>query len=364
MHRRLSTLAALLVALAVGSPAQAACTAGNPNASLIETTPTSAFTDHGNGTVTHTLTGLMWKQCSQGQSGAGCASGSAQAMTWSTALQAAVADTTAGYTDWRLPNQKELESIVESCGYSPTINQTVFPATPASVYWPASSYRIPSFAWAVYFTDGDFYINPKSGYGHARLVRGGASLAPYDLLSPWLSVAKSQPTPAPTVGVNTTYTITVTNTDNAGVAATTATVVDVLPANVTFVSAVGSGFSCTHVSPSVTCTLTAGSIAKGATATIDVTVTPTSVATLTNYLAVGATGGNAPPAARTCTAQDTVVTPGDAPGCGAPVVTPMAAPLAGPVPVPTLSEWGMMLLAGLLALFALARVRRQAVARR
>ena len=40
-----------------------ACTAANPLASATESTPTAAFTIHGDGTLTHQLTGLMWKQC-------------------------------------------------------------------------------------------------------------------------------------------------------------------------------------------------------------------------------------------------------------------------------------------------------------
>jgi len=35
--------------------------------------PQAALTDNGDGTVTDTATGLMWAQCSQGQSGAACA---------------------------------------------------------------------------------------------------------------------------------------------------------------------------------------------------------------------------------------------------------------------------------------------------
>ncbi len=105
-----------------------ACTAGNPNVNVIESTPTSTFIDHGNGTVTHSLTGLMWKQAVLGP------------MDWSAALAAAAADTTAGHSDWRLPNKKELESIVEHCGYSPSINQTLFPSTPAFIFWSGSTY--------------------------------------------------------------------------------------------------------------------------------------------------------------------------------------------------------------------------------
>ena len=79
------------------------CAAGNQTSTLLEATPTSAFIANGNGTLTHSLTGLMWKQCAQGQSGASC-TGNATTMNWRAALAASVADATGGYNDWRLPN--------------------------------------------------------------------------------------------------------------------------------------------------------------------------------------------------------------------------------------------------------------------
>jgi len=182
MPRHFSTQAALaLISLAFGAPAQAACTAGNPNANVIESTPTSTFTDNGNGTVTHALTGLMWKQCAQGQSGAACVTGAATTMTWSAALTAAKNENFAGHSDWRLPNKKELESIVESCGISPAINQILFPATPALRFWSASSYVLdPTGAWIVAFIDGDGYPDPKSSSYNVRLVRGGQPFDAFD----------------------------------------------------------------------------------------------------------------------------------------------------------------------------------------
>ncbi len=181
MHRNLLTLAAMLAVLAMADEAQATCTAANPNANVAESTPSSAFIDHGNGTVTHSLTGLMWKQCAQGLSGTNCATGTATTMAWSAALTAAKNDATAGYSDWRLPNKKELESIVESCGHSPAINQTLFPATPASGFWSGSTYvPAPSNAWYVYFNDGNSSANNKAASYYVRLVRGGQSFASFD----------------------------------------------------------------------------------------------------------------------------------------------------------------------------------------
>jgi hypothetical protein len=56
----------------------------------------------------------MWMRCALGQNwnGATC-TGSGQAYTWQAALQAAEGSSFAGYSDWRLPDIKELSSIVE-----------------------------------------------------------------------------------------------------------------------------------------------------------------------------------------------------------------------------------------------------------
>jgi len=182
MHCNLRALAGLLLMLATTLDAgAAACTAANPNASVIEHTPTSAFTNHGNGTATHNLTGLMWKQCTQGLSGAGCATGTATLMTWSAALKASVADATAGYSDWRPPNMKELESIVEFCGHGPAINQTLFPATPASNFLSGTTYVANYRAYAVDFNDGASSGSDKTvDVGYLRLVRGGQSFGAFD----------------------------------------------------------------------------------------------------------------------------------------------------------------------------------------
>src|SRR5579872_3251290 len=94
---RLIPIASIAMAsFGLGLPgvARADCQAGNPNANMIESTPTSDFTDNGNGTVTHKVTGLMWKKCVQGLSGAACTGGAAVQLDWATALKAAVSDTT------------------------------------------------------------------------------------------------------------------------------------------------------------------------------------------------------------------------------------------------------------------------------
>ena len=196
--RALPVLAAALAFLfAPGVLAQAAsCTAGNPSASLVQTTPTADFdTSATDGTVIHTKTGLMWKRCAEGQTWDNAASsctGSTSSLNWQNALAAAKNSTFAGHTDWRLPNVKELQSIVESCGYDPAINTTIFPATPTSTFWSASSFGpSPAYAWDVDFYVGDVFVYDLPYDLQVRLVRGGQSFNSFDLLLGAVTVSKT-----------------------------------------------------------------------------------------------------------------------------------------------------------------------------
>lgn len=60
------------------------------------------FVDNGDGTITDQATGLMWMKAD-----------SAKGMNWQQALSYAENLEHAGYSDWRLPNAKELHSIVD-----------------------------------------------------------------------------------------------------------------------------------------------------------------------------------------------------------------------------------------------------------
>ena len=177
---RMQWVVALLMVLSVTTaPVWADVECTNQNTAVPATTPTADFVLHGDGTVTHTRTGLMWMRCGLGQSwtGSGC-DGSANGYTWRNALNAAqdVNHTGgfAGHTDWRLPNKNELESIVEERCWSPAINAAVFPNTPNSWYWSSSPYAVSSVnAWNVSFNNGRVYWYGKDNGNHVRLVRAG-----------------------------------------------------------------------------------------------------------------------------------------------------------------------------------------------
>ncbi|MCB1584313.1 MAG: DUF1566 domain-containing protein [Xanthomonadales bacterium] len=151
--------------------AQQICTT---EAEIPSTTPDSRFTDNGDGTISDNGTGLMWQKCQLGLSGSSCNIGSATDHTWQQALDEAEQSSIAGYNDWRLPNHKELLSIVEHRCYNPSINTTYFPNTSNWLFWSSSSDAYyPNSTWYVIFDGGFSYSNLRSYYRHVRLVRFG-----------------------------------------------------------------------------------------------------------------------------------------------------------------------------------------------
>jgi hypothetical protein len=175
MKKHITLLLCSMLATSFVAQAAAAQTI-NPN--ITNDWPNSRYTVHGNtSTVTDTVNGLMWRQCSQGQAGAGCTVGSATTHTWQAALQLVTTANTnkiAGYNDWRLPNINELTSLTALDRYNPAINLTAFPNTPSAYFWSSSPYANNSTnAWLVYFYNGYDNGSNRDNNNHVRLVRGG-----------------------------------------------------------------------------------------------------------------------------------------------------------------------------------------------
>jgi Protein of unknown function (DUF1566) len=79
-----------------------------------------------------------------------------------------------GGTGWRLPTRRELLSIVDFSGVSPSIDSANFPMTQVNLYWATDPYQPdPAFAWVVYFYDGYSYPYGTSNTNFVRLVRSG-----------------------------------------------------------------------------------------------------------------------------------------------------------------------------------------------
>jgi len=130
----------------------------------------AGYTDNGDGTIKDTTTGRVWQKCSAGQNATDC-SGTATTYTWANAVTYCTGLTlTSG--GWRLPNNKELESIVdETKTVSPVINTTAFPATLSDWYWSSTTYTYNSAeAWGVPFSLGYVGSANKTGSFYVRCV--------------------------------------------------------------------------------------------------------------------------------------------------------------------------------------------------
>lgn len=129
--------------------------------------PSPRFTDHGNGTVTDNLTGLVWTKNAQQVPGE---------KTWSDALTACNNLDYAGYQDWRLPNIRELHSLVDYSRDEKALpSNHPFQAVQDMHYWSSTNYEgdITS-VWVVFFPNGAVgytYKNEDSFY--VWPVRGG-----------------------------------------------------------------------------------------------------------------------------------------------------------------------------------------------
>ncbi len=91
------------------------------------------YSNNGDGTITDNASGLMWLEVDLGV-----------AVEWEEALSLAENHEFAGFDDWRLPDVKELQSIVDYGGSYPAINQDYFTCTQLEenenyYYWTSTS---------------------------------------------------------------------------------------------------------------------------------------------------------------------------------------------------------------------------------
>jgi hypothetical protein len=123
--------------------------------------------------VTDQATGLIWRRCAEGMAWASTTcTGSALNFTHENALTRAKTEATASGKAWRLPNVKELSSLVDRAHVSPAIDVAAFPATPSSWFWSSSPYAGDSGdAWYVLFSDGFVNRNYRNVSYAVRLVR-------------------------------------------------------------------------------------------------------------------------------------------------------------------------------------------------
>jgi hypothetical protein len=154
---------------------------------------TLSYTDNGDGTSTDNNTGLMWEKKSLEGTTVTNINHRDKTYTWADAVAGHIAGLNAGafagYTDWRLPNVKELQSIVNYENQSPSVSAPAFNdgcvasctvlncscTTAVNVnYWSSSTDAFsPASAWGVFFFDGSVSPVNKNSPRHVRAVRGG-----------------------------------------------------------------------------------------------------------------------------------------------------------------------------------------------
>ncbi len=125
--------------------------------------------------VSDKQTKLTWQRCAYGQSWnetTNACDGDAVRVNWKDALAMAEQFNTTEVNQWRLPNIKELATIVEKQCVSPAMNTTLFPNAPSETFWTGST-TAAAFdkAWAIAFYNGRNSSKLKSGDNYIRLVR-------------------------------------------------------------------------------------------------------------------------------------------------------------------------------------------------
>ncbi len=126
----------------------------------------SDFINNFNGTITDNETSLIWQQDPTHD-------------TWENALVYCENLYLGGWSDWRLPNIRELESIMDENRAYPAINTEYFPDYSDESFWSSTTDDgISSFAWCVSLSVGRVYSDFKSNYyidysRYFRCVRGG-----------------------------------------------------------------------------------------------------------------------------------------------------------------------------------------------
>jgi hypothetical protein len=147
--------------------------------------PMPRFVDNGDGTVTDNLTGLIWLK------DANCFG----RVDWQTALNAAntlaaANDGQCGLADgsvpgdWRLPNVKELQSLIDYGQAAPALSAGhPFSGVQLAIfYWSSTSTSdvpglVPNIAWYVEFGDGGINVVAKAVTNAVWPVRDGPNLA-------------------------------------------------------------------------------------------------------------------------------------------------------------------------------------------
>jgi hypothetical protein len=146
-----------------------------------------SYTDNGDGTIMDNATGLMWEKLIADNNAINSCTG---ARTWDGAFLKIAelnAANFAGYSDWRLPNVNELQSLVvygKSPAIDPVFNNvindscTLFHSTNPGpdqtdpLYWSSTTPELyPDHAWGVSFNFGTVIFNLSTDKPDSNVVR-------------------------------------------------------------------------------------------------------------------------------------------------------------------------------------------------
>ena len=147
--------------------------------------PTPRFTDNGNGAVTDRLTGLVWLKDGICVKFWGSDSATVNPRPWAQAVQSAnlLAAGSCGLNDgskagdWRLPNRKELDTLIDLGRSNPALPEgwPLGDSVLGVFYWTSTTVAPPlsTNAWAFNVFNGLVFYTAKTDELHVRPVRGG-----------------------------------------------------------------------------------------------------------------------------------------------------------------------------------------------
>lgn len=130
------------------------------------------FVDNQDGTVTDTCTGLMWTMTTQDVNG-DIQFDFNDMITWKEALKFCEDRDLAGFTDWRLPNRFELESLTELTDKNPGV-PNIFSMVPPHLYWTSTTdLAATGNAWFIEFGEGGSFLDSTTKFSrfHVLCVR-------------------------------------------------------------------------------------------------------------------------------------------------------------------------------------------------
>ena len=104
--------------------------------------------------------------------------------SWANALTDCNGLTLGGHNDWRLPNVKELQSLIDFAFYRPALSNdagtgkwlegNAFTGVQSNAYWTSTTYAANTgYAWGVSLYNGYVYDGHKSNTYYVWPVRGG-----------------------------------------------------------------------------------------------------------------------------------------------------------------------------------------------